>query len=91
MQCTVCRKRFTAAIEHESQVVLQRMAAREGFNSAEVLHRLNPLCRLCRLVFQQACEAQAAEPADPAQRLAAVLDQVMQTKTGATAQVLRQL
>lgn len=54
--CSVCRKRLTQQLEHESEVVLQRIALGKGLHPADVLQRLNPLCRLCRMVFQQVCE-----------------------------------
>jgi hypothetical protein len=55
--CTVCRKRLTQQLEHESEVVLQRIALGKGLHPADVLQGLNPLCRLCRMIFQRACEA----------------------------------
>jgi hypothetical protein len=80
MPCTVCGKRRTEQFEHESKVVLQRMSLREGFQPIEVLDRLDPLCRLCRLVFQQACAAHHSDPAEAGQRLLAIQDHMMQTR-----------
>lgn len=60
MSCTVCRKRLTQQLEHESEVVLQRIALGKGLHPADILKRLNPLCRLCRMTFQQACEAETS-------------------------------
>jgi hypothetical protein len=58
MECTVCRKRLTQQLEHESEVVLQRIALGKGLHPADVLKHLNPLCRLCRMLFQQACDGE---------------------------------
>lgn len=60
MNCTICRKRLTEQLEHESEVVLQRIALGKGLHPADVVARLHPLCRLCRMIFQQACEAETA-------------------------------
>lgn len=56
MSCTICRKRLTQQLEHESEVVLQRIAVGKGLHPGDVLKRLHPLCRLCRMIFQQVCE-----------------------------------
>lgn len=85
--CTVCRKRLTQQLEHESEVVLQRIALGKGMHPADVLQRLNPLCRLCRMIFQQACEADsdgseshATESAEFGQ-IASALKQVRRIRT----------
>jgi hypothetical protein len=81
MNCAVCRKRLTEQLEQESPVVLQRMAGREGLSVAAVLKQLNPLCRLCRMVFQQACEMHPAVPTtEVEQRLSMVIAQVLQSR-----------
>jgi hypothetical protein len=60
MSCTICRKRLTQQLEHESEVVLQRIAVGKGLHPADVLKRLHPLCRLCRMIFQQVCEQESS-------------------------------
>ena len=79
--CSVCRKRLTQQLEHESEVVLQRIALGKGLHPADILSRLNPLCRLCRMIFQQACEADTSgdfhlTKSDEYERIAGLLKDV---------------
>ena len=86
VNCSVCRKRLTQQLEHESEVVLQRIALGKGLHPADILGRLNPLCRLCRMIFQQACEGDASgefhlTKSDEYERIAGLLKDVRTVRT----------
>jgi hypothetical protein len=87
VNCSVCRKRLTQQLEHESEVVLQRIALGKGLHPADVLNRLNPLCRLCRMIFQQACEGETPggdlqlTKSDEFERIAGLLKGVRTVRT----------
>jgi hypothetical protein len=86
VNCTVCRKRLTQQLEHESEVVLQRIALGKGLHPADILNRLNPLCRLCRMIFQQAVEPETSgdfqlTKTDEFERIAGLLKDVRTVRT----------